>query len=172
MRIFQQALKVVFISFLLFSLTIFFRNPHKEFNVAKDDYVYSAGNAPESDRSEILTQLVKFQEGYTNRDLDQLDPYMEELFSKDNTLVIGTMPDEIYIGQEEVSDLIYSDWNSWGDCTFLIDKAHISAAEDVAWISTIGYVKFDIPSFLVLPLRLSAVMVKEDLGWKIQFMQF
>jgi len=43
---------------------------------------------------------------------------------------------------------------------------------DRAWISTIGHVKFDIPEFLNLHLRLSAVMVKVDQTWKFQFMQF
>lgn len=53
-----------------------------------------------------------------------------------------------------------------------MDTAHISASGNVAWIATIGFVEFDLSRFLVLPLRLSAVMVKEGLTWKFQFMQF
>ncbi|MGW8225904.1 MAG: hypothetical protein ACWGOY_09225 [Anaerolineales bacterium] len=68
--------------------------------------------------------------------------------------------------------MIYSDWNAWGDAKFLIDTANISSAGDAAWISTIGYVRFDLPRFLGLPLRLSAVIVKDDLDWKFQSMQF
>jgi hypothetical protein len=101
-----------------------------------------------------------------------VDKFIEQLFSKDNLLVLGPMPDEIFIGDEEVSKLIYSDWNTWGDMKFMIDTANISSAGDAAWISTIGYVRFDLPRFLVLPLRLSAVMVKEDQDWKFQSMQF
>ena len=53
-----------------------------------------------------------------------------------------------------------------------MDNAHISTSGDVAWISTIGYVQFDLSRFLILPLRLSAVMVREDLVWRFQYMQF
>ncbi len=60
----------------------------------------------------------------------------------------------------------------WGDVYYLMDQANISHREGVAWVSTIGYVEFDMSRFLVLPLRYSAVMVKEDGTWKFQQMQF
>jgi hypothetical protein len=168
----KRVLTLVLNLLLLFSVLIAFRHPHKGLYVDKDDPVYSTGNAPENVRSEIIAQLEQFQAGYTKRDLDQLDPFMEALFSKENLLVLGTMPDEVYIGQRKVSKLVYADWNAWGDCTFLIDNAHISSAGDVAWLATAGYVRFDVPRFLVLPLRLSAIMVREEFGWRFQFMQF
>ena len=172
MKITKRFFKVVLISILLFLVALIFRNPHKAFYDAEDEYIYSSGNASDSVRSEIVEQLYKFQEGYIQRDTDQVEPFMEQLFSQENILVLGTMPNEIYVGQKEVSKLIFSDWNAWGDCIFLMDKAHISTSGNVAWISTIGQVKFDLPRFLILPLRLSAVMVKEGLTWKFQSMQF
>jgi hypothetical protein len=172
MEIVRQVFKIVVIAVLLLTLIIVFRHPHEASYAAKDDYAFSSGNAPDGVRSEVVEQLHKFQDGYTDRDLALLEPFMEQLFSQENTLLLGTMPNEVYVGQEEVSELIHSDWNAWGDCTFLMDNAHISASGNVAWISTIGYVRFDIPRFLVLPLRLSAVMVKEDPTWKFQYMQF
>jgi hypothetical protein len=172
MEIAKQILKVVFVSFLLFTLILILRQPHKAYYDGPEEYIYAYGNAPDSIRSEILQQLAKFQDGYTKRDTDQVEPFMEGLFSQDNLLVLGTMPDEIYIGHEAVSDLIYADWNAWGDCTFLMDNAHISSSGNVAWISTIGFVNFDVPSFLTLPLRLSGVLVKENLTWNFQYMQF
>jgi len=101
-----------------------------------------------------------------------VDAFMADLFSQENLLVLGTMPDEIYRGQRDVSKLIYSDWNAWGDVELIIDGAHVASAGNVAWIATIGQVRFDIPRFLVMPLRLSAVMVKENMDWKFQSMQF
>lgn len=172
MDIVKQGLKVGFVSILLLFSLLIFRQPHKAYYDTNDEYIFSPGSAPSSTRSEIITQLEKFQAGYTRRDLDQVDKFMEQLFSKDNLLVLGTLPDEIFIGHDEVSKLIYSDWNAWGDVKFLIDTANISSAGDAAWISTIGYVRFDLPKFLVLPLRFSAVMVKEDLEWKFHSMQF
>jgi len=172
MNIVKRILNVVLISILLYSVIIILRHPHKAYYDSKDTYIYSKGNAPEDVRFEIVQQLHKFQEGYFQRDTSQLKFFMEQLFSQENTLVLGTMPNEILIGQEKVSKLVLSDWKSWGDCTFLMNNAHISTSENVAWVSTIGYVKFDMSRFLVLPLRLSAVMVKENLTWKIQYMQF
>jgi len=172
MKIIQQIFKVLLISILLYSVIIILGHPHEAYYDANDTFIFSNGNAPDSIRSEIIEQLYKFQYGYTNRDTSQLKPFMKQLFSQENILVLGTMPNEILIGQEKVSKLVFSDWKGWGDCTFLMKNAHISTSENVAWISTIGYVKFDLSRFLILPLRLSAVMVKEHLTWKFQYMQF
>jgi hypothetical protein len=172
MKIVKQILKIVFICIVLYSVLNVLRRPHEEYYEAKDDYIFSYGNAPDSVRAEIVAQLHKFQAGYTRRETDHLESFMEQLFSQENVLVLGTMPAEILINHEKVTRLVRSDWRSWGDCTFLMDNAHISASGNVAWISTIGYVKFDMSRFLVLPLRLSAVMVKEDFTWKFQYMQF
>lgn len=172
MEIGKQVIKVVFFSITLLFALLIFRQTHKAYIMGEYETIYGPGNAPEDVRIAIIEQLEKFQAGYTARDLDQVDPFIADLFSQENLLVLGTMPDEIYSGQREVSKLIYSDWNAWGDVVFLIDSAHISSAGNVAWIATIGYVRFDIPRFLVLPLRLSAVMVKENMDWKFQSMQF
>jgi hypothetical protein len=147
MKIFKQIFKVVLISILLYSVIITLKHPHKAYYDSKDAFIFSKGNAPESVRAEIIKQLHKFQDGYTHRDTSQLKPFMEQLFSQANTLVLGTMPNEILMGQEKASRLVFSDWKSWGDCTFLMDNAHISTSGDVAWISTIGYVKFDMSRF-------------------------
>jgi hypothetical protein len=169
MKIVKQVFKVVLISILLYSVIIIIPHPHKEYYDANDTFIFSKGNAPDSIRSEIIEQLHNFQDGYTDRDIVQLKPFMEQLFSQDNILVLGTDPNEILIGQEKVSKLVFNDWKGWEDCTFLMNNAHISTSGNVAWISTIGYVK---KRFLTLPLRVSAVMVKERLTWKFQYMQF
>ena len=97
---------------------------------------------------------------------------MHELFSEETILILGTMPLEIYSGYDEATDLIISDWLHWGDVKLLVNNANISAHEDVAWISTIGYVEFDISRYLILPIRFSGILVEEDLNWKFQQVQF
>jgi hypothetical protein len=123
-------------------------------------------------RDSIMTQLLNFEKGYLERDVEKLEEYCSRLISKDDILILGTMPQEIYRGYEGAADLIESDWLYWGDVYYLMDQANISVEEGVAWISTIGFVEFDMSRFLVLPLRYSAVMVKEDANWKFQQMQF
>ena len=42
----------------------------------------------------------------------------------------------------------------------------------MAWFSARGYVEFDLSSLLVIPLRLTGVMIKEEGTWKFQKQQF
>jgi hypothetical protein len=82
------------------------------------------------------------------------------------------MPNEVFKGYENAARLVKSDWESWGDCRFAIDSAHISSSGNTAWFSTKGYVEFDLSGLLVLPLRLTGIMVKEDQEWKFRQQQF
>ncbi len=133
---------------------------------------YSKGNSPDSVRMEIIEQLRKFQDGYSKRDPNNIDTFMQSLYSKDNILILGTMPNEVYPGYEKAIELVKADWESWGNYKFEIDSANISSLGNTAWFSTKGYVEFDLSKLLVLPLRLTGIMVKEDQRWKFQQQQF
>ena len=172
MKILRGFLVVGLLSVLLYSVLIVLRHPHRAHYDSKGSFVFSKGNAPEGVRAEVLQQLQRFQDGYANRNTARLDSFMEQLFSRDDLLILGTQPTETLSGYERARALVSSDWRTWGDCTFLMDNAHISTAGDVAWVSTIGYVEFDMSRWLVLPLRLSAVMVKKSNVWKFRQMQF
>ena len=174
MKIIKHLLHTGLALFMLYTLTRTLLQPHEEYYVSPTSYIYSKGNAPEEVRSEIIHQLNKFQDGYTKRDTSQIKAFMEELFSKENVLILGTQPNEICSGHKAATRLVFGDWNRgrWGDCTFLIENTNISSNGDVVWISTIGNVKMDLSSYLVLPLRLTGVMVKENGFWKFQQLQF
>ena len=133
---------------------------------------YSIGTAPDSIRKEIIGQLHKFQKGYYDRDASQVGAFMESLYSKENLLILGTGPREVFRSYDGAASLVRADWESWGDCRFMVDGAGISSAGDVAWFATKGYVEFDLSKLLVLPLRLTGVMVMEDQVWKFQQQQF
>jgi hypothetical protein len=130
------------------------------------------GNAAPEVRAAVLSQLGAFQDGYTNRDPGQVAAFMDRVFSKARPVVLGTMPGEIYVGYDAATELVTTDWESWGDCRFRIDETQVSAAGDVAWFATPGSVTFDLSRFLVLPLRLSGVMVNEHGSWKVRQAQF
>ena len=173
-------MKKILNSFLILSglgLTLFlttktFTIPHKAFYNNPDTYVFSRGNADPEVRSQIEQKLRQFQEGYEARDTSVLYYFMDDLFSQENILILGTMPNEIYSDYDEATDLVSSDWLLWGDVRLLVQNANISTQGNVAWISTIGSVEFDLSRFLVLPLRFSGVLVQEDFGWKFQQVQF
>lgn len=162
---------VAFICLLLFLVLRVLHNPHREDFGPGKVLRYSQGNAPDSVREAAVAKLRDFQAGYTTRNAAQADAFAKRLFSRD-VLVLGTMPGEINTGVDKATRLIESDWQSWGDCRFDVDGAHISASSSTAWFATIGFVRFDLSKFLVLPLRLSGVMAREGGEWKINYLQF
>lgn len=123
-------------------------------------------------RTAVLEQLGLFQDGYARRDTSQVGAFVQRLFSRDHPVVLGTLPGEIYTGADAVSELVRTDWDSWGDCRFQLERTHIASSGEVAWFATVGTVRFDTFRFLVLPLRLSGVMVNEGRAWRIRQLQF
>ena len=165
-------LRIVLLFIILFLVTRTFKRADEKIFLFPARSFYSNGNAPDSSRKEIIGQLKKFQDGYSKRDIKNIDAFMQSLFCRENILILGTMPGEIYSGYERATRLVKTDWESWGDCKFIIDSANISSSGNTAWFSTRGYVKFDLSKLLVIPLRLTGIMVKEDQEWKFQQQQF
>ena len=172
MKIVNGFLILLGLGLTLFIASKTFKIPHKEYYTQKDEYVFSQGNADMETRKQIEQKLSQFQDGYEARDTSVLAFFMDDLFSQENILILGTMPNEIYSGYDEATDLVRSDWLEWGDVRLLVQNANISAQGNLAWISTIGFVEFDLSRFLVMPLRFSGVLVQEDFGWKFQQVQF
>ncbi len=165
-------LRIILLLLILFLVTRIFKRADGQKILSPATAAFSKGNAPDSTRRQIIDQLNKFQDGYSGRDTSQIDAFMESLYSRDNILILGTMPGEVFSGYDRATYLVQSDWESWGDCKFNVDSANISSAGDVAWFSSKGYVKFDLTKLLVIPLRLTGIMVKEDQVWKFQQQQF
>ena len=172
MKILNSFLILFGLGLTLFITTKTFKIPHKTLYNNPDAYVFSEGNADPEVRKQIEQKMRQFQAGYEARDTSVLAFFMDDLFSQENILILGTMPNEIYSGYDEATDLVRSDWLQWGDVRLMVQNANISTQGNVAWISTIGFVEFDLSRFLVLPLRFSGVLVQEDFGWKFQQVQF
>ena len=172
MKIVLNVLVAACFALTLFFLTKTFVIPHQEYQEDPSLFLYGEGNASPEVRAEILKQLEYFQEGYDLRDTSILETYMDALFSKENILILGTMPGEIYSGYVEAADLVSSDWLLWGDVQMLVESANISASDSVAWFSMIGHVVFDMSSWLDLPLRVSGLMIYTEQSWKFQQLQF
>ncbi len=171
MKIIKSVLMTAFNGLLLFVLLFTLGRTEDRYFDAGNEFPLSRGNASGDVRSSIMRQLHDFQDGYTRRDPSQVESFTARLFSPDNIVILGTMPDEIFIGHEQATQLVKSDWGYWGDCRFLMENAQISASGHVAWFSTIGTVRMDGIN-IVLPLRLSGVLVEEDNVWRFQQLQF
>ena len=172
MKILNSFLILFGLGLTLFITTKTFKIPHKTIYNNPDAYVFSEGNADPEIRSQIEQKMRQFQAGYEARDTSVLAFFMDDLFSQENILILGTMPNEIYSGYDEATDLVRTDWLQWGDVRLMVQNANISSQGNVAWISTVGFVEFDLSRFLVLPLRFSGVLVQENFGWKFQQVQF
>jgi len=171
-RIILNVLGIIGLVLALIVVTKMLSVTHEDYYGNRDIYLYDTGNANADVRKEITDQLQMFQDGFTARDTSVIGSYMDQLFSRENVLILGAMPNEIYSGFTEATDLVQSDWLYWGDVRFLMDQSHISVRDSVAWVATIGKVQFDMSRFLVLPLRFSGVLVKEQQTWKFQQAQF
>ena len=170
MKIFRSLLLTAFNILLLFILLFAMSRTDDLYLDAGETFPYSQGNATDEARSSILEQLIVFQEGYTRRDVSEAEAFSARLFSPD-ILILGTLPDEVFIGLEQAKVLIESDWRAWGDCKFLMENAQISAAGQAAWFSTVGTVRLDGVN-IILPLRLSGVLAEDGGTWKFQQLQF
>lgn len=167
----KRIITIVIIALQLFLVLRILHNPHHNNFGPSNVFHYSKGNAQDDVRSDIILKLREFQDGYSSRDAAKADAFAKRMFSR-NILVLGTMPGEINAGIDKATKLVESDWQSWGDCFFDMNGVHVSASGSTAWFATVGYVRFDLSKYLVLPLRLSGVMVRDGGDWKINYLQF
>jgi ketosteroid isomerase-like protein len=87
---------------------------------------------------EIRSLLEKFQEGYTRRDLSQVDAFME-LFTADAEVIgtNGVKPGlaEWYMDRASARELVEGDWQGWGDLRLDLDSMSIHSRGDVGWVA-------------------------------------
>jgi len=98
MKIFLNVLVVAGFALALFIVTKTFEIPHQEYQDDPSLFLYDRGNASPQIRAEVMKQLEYFQDGYEQRDTSILEAYMDRLFSRENILILGTMPGEIFSG--------------------------------------------------------------------------
>ncbi|HEY9076153.1 MAG TPA: nuclear transport factor 2 family protein [Anaerolineaceae bacterium] len=100
-------------------------------------------NPPMSAEAEILALLRTFQDGYTRRDLTQVDAFMN-LFTPDAEVIgtNGVKPClyEWYLSREAARDLVYGDWQGWGDLRLDLESASIHSLGEVGWIAAVATV--------------------------------
>ena len=167
---------------------------------------------------EIRSLLQTFQDGYTRRDVNQVDSFMELFVAEAE--VIGTngvrpSVDEWYMDRLSARELVEGDWQGWGDLRLDLDAMSIHSRGDVGWVAAsatvtqiIGdenyssYLEFvkkyiDRPDLsaeqkllnilrggtntvyelrrgekFVWVLRFTAVLVREENGWKFAQINF
>ncbi len=87
---------------------------------------------------EIQLLLQAFQDGYTHRDLTQVDTFME-LFTHEAEVIgtNGVKPglDEWYTSRAAARELVHGDWEGWGDFRLDLDSVSIHSLGEVGWLA-------------------------------------
>lgn len=94
---------------------------------------------------DVRAILQYFQNGYTARDVSQLDTFMLLFHPAEDIEMIGIgaaqrAAAEWFEGHARIREIIESDWLYWGDVCLDVDGARITIHGDVAWLSTTGTV--------------------------------
>lgn len=130
----------------------------------------SAGNATPPVRMSVLQNLRRLQDDYSVRDPQRLPSLMRAVFPQDgDVLILGTDGGEWIRGSENAGKFIEGDWRYWGDLKIDIDHAIVWCSGDVAWLATIGEVRFDQGP---RPLRVTAILTQEGNNWVFRQMHF
>lgn len=92
---------------------------------------------------DIRLVLQTFQDGYSARDLSQLDQFMTLFVQSDQIELIGIGAaerggNEWFQGVEQVRDIVEGDWTYWGNVMLDVPGAKITVNGDTAWLSTQG----------------------------------
>ncbi len=88
-----------------------------------------------TDTEKVLDTILKFQKGYFERNLQNVDKFAEDLFvDSDEVVIIGTGNGEKCIGLEEIKELLKIDWEYWGNFELNLEEAIITSHGEVAWI--------------------------------------
>lgn len=92
---------------------------------------------------EIREVLRQFQDGYTKRDIENVDDFVKRLFiASDDTVILGTGTGELSLGIEQVKTLLKSDWEYWGDVNIDLKSLRVDNKDEAAWFAVSGTVKY------------------------------
>ena len=127
---------------------------------------------------QVRLVLQQFQDGYTRRDVAQLDEFMQ-LFADDAGLeVIGTNglrpgESEWYVDKAGARGLVKGDWEGWGDVRLDVAGAHVHVRGEVAWLATAATVSMDIgaeDNYRSYLQRIKEVVDQEELSAEIKLL--
>jgi hypothetical protein len=89
-------------------------------------------------KAEIRLLLQTFQDGYTRRDVTQVDSFMQ-LFTTEAEVIgtNGVRPgvDEWYMDRASARELVEGDWEGWGDLRLDLDAMSIHDRGEVGWVA-------------------------------------
>lgn len=171
-KLFLRSKAVIFCAVALLAIVSFFAGfvACLHLKSTREQSLLSAGNAPAAVRSMVLQDLERLQDAYSRRDPAQLPSLMDAVFPRDgDILILGTDGGEWIRDSVHAGQFIAADWQYWGDLRMDVDHAAVWSSGDVAWLATIGTVRF---GARLRPLRVTAILTREQNKWVFRQMHF
>jgi hypothetical protein len=102
---------------------------------------------PLQSSDEVRAMLQEFQDGYSRRDFETLNSFMELFSTEKDIEVIGSGAldpgkGEWCLGMDSIRRLVENDWKYWGNLVLDVAQARIHILVDSAWLSTSGTVTY------------------------------
>lgn len=96
--------------------------------------------------NEVKEVIEKFQVGYRQKEIMNIDLFVDEMFSKkDGLVVLGSGMDQWAFNAADTKKIIEKHWskenNYFKEIDFKFGEAKIFTTENVAWVITIGNIK-------------------------------
>lgn len=94
-------------------------------------------------RNQVLEVIDKLQKGYLDRDIDGVDLFIEEVFTREPDMtILGTSTDEFCIEVDGIKELLVGDWEGWGDVALNRDSLQLINNDDYICFFTQGTVNY------------------------------
>lgn len=95
---------------------------------------------------QIRTALQRFQDGYTHRQMDRIDEFLQLFVQEGEPELIGIGAferggAEWFEGLEKIREIILSDWEYWGNVAVDVGGAKITVNGNTAWLTTTGTIE-------------------------------
>ena len=118
---------------------------------------------------DVRSVLQKFENGYKERNLENLEEFLSLFIQISNVELIGIGASERggvewFEGIDKVREIIQSDWEYWGDVAFDVAGAKINVSGKVAWLTTTGTLEQTDTFDKALPIYLKQMkkIIEED----------
>jgi len=112
--------------------------------------------------SELKELVLRTYEAMGNGDTSFYDHHLSH---QDGVLIIGSDPNEWWIGYDTITQIFKAQMREMGGVSCLPGDPQAYRMGDVGWVADCP--RFRLPDGTELPVRMSIVFVKEDGAWKV-----
>lgn len=90
-------------------------------------------------REQVKQKIEAFGTGYINRNVDNLDEFMDEMFSREGScVVLGIGDEELCLGINEIREMVEGDWEYWGQLELNIESLKVTTDGTSAYFTLNG----------------------------------